>query len=208
MYIRKRGSLPEDEAKYISYQLMKGLFYLHNLHIAHRGTLFAPPFRTNPAQIIPSDLKVMHLLRPLQSSPHLYTAREHPTAQSWKLPSHYHRRSFCVMIIVFLQRFSLLADFGLARPRAFEETFRVAGTISYLPPEAITALNCKHIGYVGQPSDCWALGVCIYIMLECVHCCCELTTLMKLGTLQRNSSIRLRDRIILRIKCVACKRPQ
>lgn len=61
------------------------------------------------------------------------------------------------------------ADFGLARPRAFEETFRVAGTISYLPPEAITALNCKHIGYIGQPSDCWALGVVIYIMLDGIH---------------------------------------
>ncbi|KZV91338.1 kinase-like protein [Exidia glandulosa HHB12029] len=116
MYIRRRRYLPEDEAKYLSYQLMLGLDYLHGLHIAHR------------------DLKPENIL--------LHEAGSFPRI--------------------------IIADFGLARPRAFEETFRVAGTISYLPPEAITALNCKHIGYVGQPSDCWALGVCIYIMLEYV----------------------------------------
>ncbi|KAH7106735.1 kinase-like protein [Auriculariales sp. MPI-PUGE-AT-0066] len=96
MYIRKRRTLSEDEAKYISYQLMLGLQYLHRLHIAHR-------------------------------------------------------------------------DFGLARPRAWEATLRVAGTVSYLPPEAIHALRTKNLGYIGQPSDCWALGCCIYLMLDGLH---------------------------------------
>ncbi|EJD51786.1 kinase-like protein [Auricularia subglabra TFB-10046 SS5] len=100
MYIRKRGSIPEDEAKFLSYQLMKGLYYLHELHIAHR------------------DLKPENIL--------LHEAGSFPRV--------------------------IIADFGLARPRAFEETFRVAGTISYLPPEAITALNCKHIGGI-HPFD-------------------------------------------------------
>jgi serine/threonine protein kinase len=29
--------LDEDESKYISFQLMKGLEYMHDLHVSHRG---------------------------------------------------------------------------------------------------------------------------------------------------------------------------
>ncbi|KAG6821362.1 hypothetical protein H0H93_014159 [Arthromyces matolae] len=44
----------------------------------------------------------------------------------------------------------LIADFGLARPNAYQETFNVCGTISYLPPEGVLALDVKHLGYVGS----------------------------------------------------------
>jgi len=37
MYIRMHRRLPEDETKYISYQIMLGLEYLHDKEIAHRG---------------------------------------------------------------------------------------------------------------------------------------------------------------------------
>ena len=42
-----------------------------------------------------------------------------------------------------------IADFGLARPNAHQETLNVCGTVSYLPPEGILALDYKHLGYVG-----------------------------------------------------------
>ena len=42
-----------------------------------------------------------------------------------------------------------IADFGLARPNAYQETLNVCGTVSYLPPEGILALDHKHLGYVG-----------------------------------------------------------
>ncbi|KAG1760383.1 kinase-like protein [Suillus occidentalis] len=58
-----------------------------------------------------------------------------------------------------------IADFGLARPKAYQETLHVCGTISYLPPEGILALEHKHLGYVGMPADCWSAGVTLFAML-------------------------------------------
>jgi len=43
----------------------------------------------------------------------------------------------------------LIADFGLARPNSYQETFNVCGTVSYLPPEGILALDNKHLSYTG-----------------------------------------------------------
>ncbi|KIJ21928.1 hypothetical protein PAXINDRAFT_63847, partial [Paxillus involutus ATCC 200175] len=62
----------------------------------------------------------------------------------------------------------LIADFGLARPKAYQETLHVCGTISYLPPEGVRALESKHLGYVGMPADCWSAGIVIFAMLTCV----------------------------------------
>ncbi len=59
-----------------------------------------------------------------------------------------------------------LADFGLARPRATRSTLNVCGTVSYLPPEGILALDAKDLKYVGMPADCWSVGVVLYIMLS------------------------------------------
>jgi len=44
----------------------------------------------------------------------------------------------------------LIADFGLARPNSYQETFNVCGTVSYLPPEGILALDNKHLSYTGS----------------------------------------------------------
>lgn len=43
----------------------------------------------------------------------------------------------------------VIADFGLARPKAYQETHNVCGTVSYLPPEGILALDQAHLKYVG-----------------------------------------------------------
>jgi serine/threonine protein kinase len=48
----------------------------------------------------------------------------------------------------------LIADFGLAKERAYEPTGNVAGTISYLPPEAVYAMTVKQ-KYVVQTTDAW-----------------------------------------------------
>ncbi|TCD61301.1 Meiosis-specific serine/threonine-protein kinase mek1 [Steccherinum ochraceum] len=58
-----------------------------------------------------------------------------------------------------------IADFGLARPKSYQETFNVCGTVPYLPPEGIMALDNKLMGYVGIPADCWSAGVVMYLML-------------------------------------------
>ncbi|KAH7914798.1 kinase-like protein [Hygrophoropsis aurantiaca] len=99
--------LCEGEAKYIMYQLLKGIKYLHDRMISHR------------------DLKPENIL--------LFSPGPYPRIQ--------------------------IADFGLARPKAYQETLQVCGTISYLPPEGILALDNKHLGYVGMPADCWSAGV-------------------------------------------------
>lgn len=109
--------LCEGETKYIMYQLLKGLKYLHDRLISHR------------------DLKPENIL--------LHTPGPYPRIQ--------------------------IADFGLARPKAYQETFNVCGTVSYLPPEGILALDHKHLGYVGMPADCWSAGVIMYIMLAGGH---------------------------------------
>ncbi|PVF94494.1 kinase-like protein [Serendipita vermifera] len=115
-YIAKHKVLCEGEAKYITFQLMKGLEYLHQKRISHR------------------DLKPENIL--------LATPGAYPRI--------------------------LIADFGLAKERAFELTGNVAGTISYLPPEAVTALARK-TKYNTEMSDSWALGLIIFIMLQGYH---------------------------------------
>lgn len=134
--------LCEGEAKYIMYQLLKGLKYLHDRMISHR------------------DLKVT------------------PCAYLKLLTSFCHQQPENILL------FSpgpypriQIADFGLARPKAYQETLHVCGTISYLPPEGILALEHKHLGYVGMPADCWSAGVTLFAMLTCVFCyvCCHRT---------------------------------
>ncbi|KAI6162031.1 kinase-like protein [Pisolithus thermaeus] len=114
-HVRRR--LCEGESKYITYQLLKGLKYLHDRMISHR------------------DLKPENIL--------LHTPGPYPRVQ--------------------------IADFGLARPRAFQETLHVCGTISYLPPEGVRALDCPDLGYVGMPADCWSTGVVLFAMLSWVY---------------------------------------
>lgn len=58
----------------------------------------------------------------------------------------------------------VIADFGLARERSYELTGNVAGTVSYLPPEAIHAMD-RNQKYVSQDSDAWSLGLIIFAML-------------------------------------------
>ncbi|PIL31727.1 transporter [Ganoderma sinense ZZ0214-1] len=113
----KDSQLCQAEAKYLMYQLLKGLKYLHDRVISHR------------------DLKPENIL--------LHTPGPYPRIQ--------------------------IADFGLARPKAYQETFNVCGTVSYLPPEGILALDHKHLSYVGMPSDCWSSGIIMYIMLAGCH---------------------------------------
>ncbi|PAV22156.1 kinase [Pyrrhoderma noxium] len=112
-----RHKLGEAEAKFISYQLFKGVEYLHNRSVSHR------------------DLKPENIL--------IHSPGPFPRIQ--------------------------IADFGLARARAYQETLNVCGTVSYLPPEGILALDNKELGYVGMPADCWSAGVIIYIMLTGTH---------------------------------------
>jgi len=111
------AGLVEGEAKYIMYQILRGLKYLHDRKIAHR------------------DIKPENVL--------LFAPGPYPRVQ--------------------------IADFGLARPKAYQETFNVCGTVSYLPPEGILALTNTELGYVGIPADCWSSGVILYIMLSGNH---------------------------------------
>ncbi|KAF5323309.1 hypothetical protein D9611_005745 [Ephemerocybe angulata] len=128
--------LCEAEAKYIMFQLLKALEYLHNRHIAHRGKLTFQ-FGNAPICLDLDDL-------PLQPENILLYA-----------PGPYPR--------------VLIADFGLARPNSYQETLNVCGTVSYLPPEGILALDNKHLGYVGMPADCWSAGVILYVMMSGCH---------------------------------------
>ncbi|KAJ7596850.1 kinase-like protein [Mycena floridula] len=115
--LENNKGLVEMEAKFIMFQLLKGLGYLHKRAISHR------------------DLKPENIL--------LYKPGPYPRI--------------------------VIADFGLARVRANEATFNVCGTVAYLPPEGIKALECEDLSYVGMPSDCWSAGVILYIMLSGRH---------------------------------------
>ncbi|KAF9456158.1 kinase-like domain-containing protein [Collybia nuda] len=121
---RKTGYLCEAEAKYIMYQILRGMEYLHDHMVSHRGTVL---------------IRILtHILQPENILLHS--------------PGSYPR--------------ILIADFGLARPNAYQETLNVCGTVSYLPPEGVLALDHKHLGYIGMPADCWSAGVILFIMLS------------------------------------------
>ncbi|CAG7847614.1 SubName: Full=Related to serine/threonine-protein kinase Chk2 {ECO:0000313/EMBL:CCA68550.1} [Serendipita indica DSM 11827] len=62
----------------------------------------------------------------------------------------------------------VIADFGLARENSYEPTANVAGTVSYLPPEAINALAWREM-YSSETTDSWALGLLVFIMLQGFH---------------------------------------
>ncbi|GJE87570.1 kinase-like protein [Phanerochaete sordida] len=132
--------LHEGETKYIMYQLILGLKYLHTKSISHRGMskfhLKVTSLQMSTAHADP--------VRPCNKPENilLYAPGPYPRIQ--------------------------IADFGLARRKSYEETFNVCGTVSYLPPEGILALENKDLGYVGMPADCWSAGVLLYIMLTYV----------------------------------------
>ena len=58
-----------------------------------------------------------------------------------------------------------IADFGLARQKAYQATYNAVGTVSYMPPEAIHALTIPGAKYIGLPADCWSLGCCEYLRI-------------------------------------------
>ncbi|KAJ7816155.1 kinase-like domain-containing protein [Mycena olivaceomarginata] len=45
----------------------------------------------------------------------------------------------------------------------------IRGTLSYLPPEAIYALEHNQLHYFTSPPDCWSAGVVLFVMLSGVH---------------------------------------
>ncbi|KAF9527775.1 kinase-like domain-containing protein [Crepidotus variabilis] len=131
----------EAEAKYIMFQVLCGLKYLHVKMISHR------------------DLKPENIL--------LHCPGPYPRV--------------------------LIADFGLARPNSYQETFNVCGTVSYLPPEGILALDNKHLSYIGMPSDCWSAGIILYIMLSLRIPGVEAATR---SGIRSQSDLKLKERII------------
>ncbi|KAG6862193.1 hypothetical protein C0995_004275 [Termitomyces sp. Mi166 len=105
--------LCEAEAKYIMFQLLQGLDYLHSNMISHRD------LKVKDSLVF--GVSIIDLAKPENILLHC--------------PGPYAR--------------ILIADFGLARPNAHQETLNVCGTVSYLPPEGVLALDVKHLGYVG-----------------------------------------------------------
>lgn len=139
-YITSHPSLKhhlcEAEAKYIMYQLLRGLDYLHEHMISHRGACLL--------DVDPRFSILMHSVPypcRLEGEWGLYLqflfliVKSKPENILLHSPGPYPR--------------ILIADFGLARPNAHQETFNVCGTVSYLPPEGVLALDVKHLGYVG-----------------------------------------------------------
>ena len=145
------------------YQLLQGLKYLHEKMISHRGAFDVPPL--SQLLIVLTDLKAIIFCAFVLPSDFFPPQPENILLHC---PGPYPR--------------ILIADFGLARPNSYQETFNVCGTVSYLPPEGILALDNKHLGYIGykydyllnvfkllsfssMPADCWSAGVILYIML-------------------------------------------
>ncbi|KAJ7501393.1 kinase-like domain-containing protein, partial [Mycena galericulata] len=63
-----------------------------------------------------------------------------------------------------------ITDFELAlRQNKAKPCPDVRGTISYLPPEAIRALDNSELKYFTEPSDCWSAGVVLFCMISCVR---------------------------------------
>ncbi|KAJ7789000.1 kinase-like domain-containing protein, partial [Mycena olivaceomarginata] len=66
-----------------------------------------------------------------------------------------------------------IADFEFALRESMNECCPgVHGTISYLPPEAIRALDNSELKYLffrTKPSDCWSAGVILFCMISGFH---------------------------------------
>ncbi|KAE9409212.1 kinase-like protein [Gymnopus androsaceus JB14] len=61
-----------------------------------------------------------------------------------------------------------IADFGLARPRSYQETFTICGTYTYLPPEGIRAATDRK-AYITSHADCWSAGLIMFILFTGEH---------------------------------------
>ncbi|KAF8330437.1 kinase-like domain-containing protein [Cantharellus anzutake] len=111
-WLAARQTFSEHEARYMAYQLMLGLMYLHNGGLAHR------------------DFKPENVL--------LHAPGRFPRL--------------------------LIADFGYSQNSSPEETpdsEGVAGTLAYLPPEAVKAIyDSRWIDYTLV--DCWSFGVVLH----------------------------------------------
>ncbi|KAG8850224.1 Meiosis-specific serine/threonine-protein kinase mek1 [Serendipita sp. 405] len=141
----KYGSLGEGESRYIAFQLMKGLQYIHRLLISHRGKEGrCSNQRTN-------TLTQTSRYGAQNSVNEIVNLISQPENILLSTPGRFPR--------------VVIADFGLAREQAYEPTANVAGTVSYLPPEAVDAITWKQ-KYSSESTDAWALGLIVFIMLK------------------------------------------